>query len=416
MDKKTLGTTLNYKVVDRNPQPFKTNLWDTKAFVPFGSDNLFPQSLALFSRTSPNHRGVINGKMNYLPGKEITSEDTDIQKNFIERVNNDGESLHEVVKKLIRDDQTGGNNFIEVITDMKSFVYLNHIDFTKVRKERKKERVIIHPDWSNFMGMSDKGVKILPLYPKWTRNSVAGVTVFRSVYHHFRYEPEFTKYGLPTWIAGQDSVKIDLKTNKWNLSRIENGFSIDGIIFVPVAGETEGAEVIKQINTQHRGEGKQGGAMVATVAKGYGDDKGAKPEFIQVKDNADGSWMQLHTQSLQDILVSHGWYRALTSLPDNTGFDTQRILNEYQVALATAIKPYQDGYKKLIQKIWRQCTKREIDFDFVNESPLKEHDFKRIWEVRRDKGMDYDENDISQQDYYINGTIHNSNSGGNSGI
>jgi len=99
VDKKTLGTTLNYKVVDRNPQPFKTNLWDTKAFVPFGSDNLFPQSLALFSRTSPNHRGVINGKMNYLPGKEITSEDTDIQKNFIERVNNDGESLHEVVKK-----------------------------------------------------------------------------------------------------------------------------------------------------------------------------------------------------------------------------------------------------------------------------------------------------------------------------
>jgi hypothetical protein len=66
---------------------------------------------------------------------------------------------------------THGNAWLEIVTDAKmSFLYLYHVDTSKVRIATNLEEIIIHPDWTIFKGKNDENSSRLPLYP--TFNSV----------------------------------------------------------------------------------------------------------------------------------------------------------------------------------------------------------------------------------------------------
>lgn len=378
--------------------------YDNNPFISFGSDNLFPQAVALMARSSPNHRGVINSMVTYFLGHGIHSEDPEIEE-LIKKANFEGDSLNTIQKRLFLDDRISGNAWVEIITDKdKSFLWFNHLDTTKCRLDRDKENIMIYPDWSNFQGKSDKNLKSIPLYPnfKFEKNEY-GVYVGRSVYHIKDYEPEFTNYGIPQWIGGKDSVEIDLKTNKWNLSRLTNSFQSSGMLFVPVKDATESAKVIEQINKKHIGEGKQGKFMVITKSRAQEGQKADTTEFVPMQDNNDGSWSDLHRQSLSDVIVSHGWYRALTGIADNTGFDTERILNEYYIALNTAIRPAQEKWIEFYKQIFEDQQGKEIDLQFVNRPPVDDDQYKFIWEIRQERGLEFDENDPDQKQIILRG-------------
>jgi len=378
--------------------------YDNNPFISFGSDNLFPQAVALMARSSPNHRGVINSMVTYFMGHGIHSKDQ-ATTDMMQSVNFEGMNLNTVQERLFLDDRITGNAWVEIITDKnRSFLWFNHLDTTKCRLDRSKEMVIIHPDWSCFDGKSDKRNIEIPLYPnlKFERNEY-GVYVARSVYHIKDYEPEFTNYGIPQWIGGKDSVEIDLKTNKWNLARLKNSFQSSGMLFVPVKDADESKKVIEQINKRHIGEGKQGKFMVVTKSRAQEGQKADTTEFVSLQDNNDGSWSDLHKQSLSDVIVSHGWYRALTGIADNTGFDTERILNEYYIALNTSIKKAQEKWIEFYKKIFREQQNKEIDLHFLNRPPVDDDQYKRIWEIRQERGLEFDEKDPDQMKIILRG-------------
>ena len=219
-------------------------------FIPFGADNLFPNALALFSRQSPNHRGVMNSKVTYCMGDGIFPQDETNQEiaDMISKVNFDNESLNQVTEKSFLDRFMTGNVYVELITDKnRTFLWFNHLDSTQCRLSKDKENILIHPNWARYTGKRDKHVKVLPLYPNFQPDSEDGVTAYRAVFRLFDYEPEFTYYGIPRYIAGKDSVQIDLRTNKWNLGRLKNSFRPGATVVVPVKDAKEGETVTKEI-------------------------------------------------------------------------------------------------------------------------------------------------------------------------
>jgi hypothetical protein len=377
--------------------PYVETGTNTNDYIPFGSDNLFPQALAFFSRVSPNHRGVLISKEKFYQGDGIIANDTYSQA-WIDQVNAEGETLNKVQKRLWTDDHRIGNVWIELISDSKgSFLFINHLDSTKCRLSKDGKMVILHPDWRNYVGRSDKLRKEIALYPEWSEDEeTAGL--MRSVYHKFSYEPEFTYYGIVGYISGKDAIQIDYKTNKWNLARLVNGFRPDNILFVPVKDKAEADKVMNEIDT-HLGDGNQGKTFVVTKSRAMEGQKAEDVNITQLKTEDTGSWLDLHRQSLSDIVMAHGWFRSLCSIPDNTGFDTTRILNEYNIALPQ-IKEAQREYLELYTKLHYEVTGKEIDIDFKNSPPLPmENDrYKFIWEVRRDKGWDFDKSDPVQQE------------------
>ena len=378
-------------------KPYDKTAVNYTDIIPFGSDNLFPQSLALFARQSPNHRGIINSKHQYFIGDGITSEDSEAE-DMIQVVNFEGESLTGVVDKLMLDDIMIGNPYIELITnDEQTFLWFNHIDATKARLTKDAKGVILHSNWKKDTGKTDKLRTELPLYPNWKRDKEKGVSVKRCVFHFKRYEPEFTFYGIPQYIAATDSIEIDLRTNRWNLARLQNSFRISGMLIVPVKDKAESDQVIDYIEKNHIGDGKQSKLLTLTKSRARENEKADRTEFIQTATKDEGDWTKLHEQAISDMIVAHSWFRSLTSLPDNTGFDTQRILNEYEIALKTVITSTQKRYTDTLQKLYKAVISKDVPLMFKNSAPVDDDKYYYIWELRKSKGLDYNENDPEQK-------------------
>ena len=391
-------------------KPFLRVDENTHDFIPFGSDNLFPNALAMFARKSPNHRGVLNSKVKYCLGDGIFPEDENNKElqAQIDSINQEGESLNHIQKKLYLDRFMTGNYYIELITDARrSFMWVNHIDATMCRVGKDDKTIIISPDWSQDTGPGDKSRIVRAKYPEFEGDTKGEFAVQRSIFQGFDYEPEFTFYGLPIYIAGKDSVQIDLRTNKWNLGRLKNSFRPGATMIVPVKDEAEGKQVSKQLKTHHTGEEKQGKTLLLTKTRALDNEKADQTQYIPHTIEDKGSWIELHKQSTGDIIVAHSWYRALTGIADNTGFDTERILNEYNTALSSVITTEQSSFEEVYSKLYREVVNQDFDIVFRNSPPLQDDNYKYVWELRLEKGMKIDKTDPQQMMLIIPGVNKN---------
>lgn len=383
---------------DLTPRPFKDKIINVKDYIPFGNDNLFPQALSYFSRSSPNHRGVINSKVIYFTGEGIFPIDEKDKEtfNWLDNINKEKQNLIIQQKKLFLDECIFGNSYVEFITDKrKSFLFVNHLDASKCRKAKDEKHVIISPDWRQDEA-NKKSRIIRSIYPEFEPDK-ENKSIYRSVYHKFNYEPEFTFYGIPGYISGRDSIQIDFKTNRWNLSRLKKSMRLSGILIVPVSDPNEAKDVLKYVEKNNQGEENAGNLLTITKGRAAENEKADQTQFLPTNQTDDGDWTNLHKQSLSDIIISHSWFRALTGIADNTGFDTQRILNEYQIALKTIISGVQKSWVDLYRQVYFEVLGKDLQIGFKNSPPLNDYSYYKIWEVREAKGLKFDETDPAQQ-------------------
>lgn len=376
------------------------NIYGIENWKVFGADNLWPQAVAFLNRKSNVHRGIINKKTLYITGRGFTTENKDLE-NYLKSVNADGEHFREVFRKLNFDDQSNGNAWLEVVTNSKGqFLNLYHHDYTTCRLGNKKDLgyVLLHSNWAKVSQSKDK-IKRVPLYPNF--EDTEGYGNIRSMIHFKDYEPEFVDYGLPQWIAGMGVSAIAYKTDKWNISRLDNNFNSSGVLLVEgeFDSDQEAQDLKDTFKKEFTGEGNTGKIMF--IAKNPG---GENTEFISFNANTDSDWSNLHTQSTNDLVIAHGWYRALSGIADNTGFDTDRILNEYNIALQEVILDRQEYFLNPIKAVITDILGIPTDdLDVVNKPPLSaKPGYMKIWEARKADGLDYDEDDPAQQEYLAN--------------
>ena len=117
----------------------------------------------------------------------------------------------------------------------------------------------------------------------------------------------------------------------------------------------------------------------------------------------------MHTVAESDLVVAHSWFRSLSGLDYASGFSTDRIFQEYEVALNTVILPIQ---AQLLEPI-RAIIASELGVDassleVVNRPPSRSKPlYMRVWEARRADGLDYDESDPEQQRFLAEITKYN---------
>lgn len=386
----------------------------TDDYIKFGTDNLFPQALIELMRNSSVHRGVINNKRIYATGRGFATDDLKIA-TWIDSVNADGEMLRDVYSKLQLDHISFGNAFLEVVTDSKnSFVNIYHKDASMFRISKDKTEAIWHPDWAEYR-QTKRYAKRFTLYPKFQKQPDS--RFLHSMLHIKIYEPGSAIYGIPSYISGLNSAGIIYKTDKWNLSRLDNSFKPSGILIVDAEmsdGDSQNFEA--KFDEKFTGEGNTGKIM-KVVKEMTGDNT----RFISFNDQYEGDWTQLHTQSEGNIITAHNWFRSLSGIADNTGFDTQRIRLEYDMALKTVILDQQEAVLEPIRKVMWQMTGMDMtQVEIINRPPVSVstlidvNKVVRIWEGRKMLGLDYDEDDVTQQTYIDNGKqVANNTAGDN---
>lgn len=364
---------------------------DSNLFWRWGDDNLFPVALSMMSRRSTTHRRIINDKADYISGKGFTYDSTNpILKAFVECANGDGETLRKILNKVAFDKSLFGNAFVEIVTDdTNSFLAMFHQDASKCRVAKDRKQILMHHDWSNF---SIKTAKKLPIFPEFRRSSNG---TMRSIIHYKDYEPMFENYGVPPYIAGMNVSAIAYKTDKWNISRLDNSFQLSGVMLLDasVDSDEEANHIVK--TAEKKFAGKPGQVMFMMKDSSEGDNS----RFIPITASNEGDWTKLHDQATTDIIVAHSWFRSLSGLDYGAGFNSERILYEYEVALNTVILAEQEEImepiKEAIEMILKQdCSSLEI----VNRPPAKSKPlYMKVWEARKADGLEYDLEDPLQQ-------------------
>lgn len=368
-------------------------------FKPFGSDNLYPQALASLYRKSIALRGIINSKVIYCSAggfqlEEESGEATD----FVNSPNNTGDSLTDVFEKYLTDRFMSGNTYLEIVTNPERTMFQAfNVQTTKARRHKNEKDIIIHPDWARYK-KNDGLSTIIPLFPNF--KMVDGF--MRSIIHAKDYEPDFDWYGIPSYIAAMDAAAIGYKTNKWNVSRLDNAFQTSGVLVVDGnMSDDEAKELKKDFQKEMTGEGNQGKVML--IIKKLG---GEGTEFTSINDNAEGDWVQLHNQSNDDLILANNWKKSLAGITEQSGFDVDRIINDYQVVKSTFLIKEQNKFIKLIQKAALEVKNLDLEGLTVKNLPpvslitkLTADKFTFKWEARREAGLEFDSEDPVQIGY-----------------
>lgn len=360
-------------------------------FWQWGDDNMFPGALALMSRRSTTHRRIINDKADYISGKGFSFDPSCAElADLVESVNGTGESMRQLINKLAFDKALFGNAFVEIVTDRRrSFLSLFHQDASRCRVSRDSRSIIMHHDWRNF---KKENARTLPLYPSFGESEDG---TLRSAIHYKDYEPMFENYGVPSYIAGMNVSAIAYKTDKWNISRLENSFQLSGVMMLDGTVDSEAeAEKLKRI-AEEQFAGKPGQVMF--VIKDCNEQDNSR--FIPINSSNEGDWKTLHEQATSDIVVAHSWFRSLSGLDYGSGFSAERILHEYEVALNTVILSEQEELMEPLRQVislvsGTDCSSLQI----INRPPKRSKPlYMKVWEARRAEGLEYDPEDEAQQ-------------------
>ncbi len=339
------------------------------------------------------HRRIINDKADYITGKGIAYDASQpLLASFVERVNAEGESLRQLINLVAFDKMLFANAFVEVVRDAKhTTLSLYHHDASLCRLAKDSEHVIMHHDWASF-NMRD--AKQLPIYPLFETQEDG---TERSMVHYKDYEPTFSHYGVPNYIAGLNVSAIAYKTDKWNISRLDNSFQMSGVMLLDdtVDAEEEAAQIIR---TAEEKFGGKPGQVLFVLKDGTENDNS---RFIPITSSSDGDWESLHTQANSDIVVAHSWFRSLSGLDYSSGFSSERILHEYEVALNTVIIGEQEEIiEPLREIISKSLNTNGSSITIINRPPTQSKPiYMMVWEARKADGLDFDPEDERQQAY-----------------
>ena len=92
----------------------------------------------------------------------------------------------------------------------------------------------------------------------------------------------------------------------------------------------------------------------------------------------------------------------MSGLDYSTGFNSERILHEYEVALNTVILGEQAELLEPLREVITAILGVDASsLEFVNRPPTRSKPiYMKVWEARRADGLDYDPEDERQQ-YYL---------------
>ena len=324
-----------------------------KDYIVYGTEspwkNLYPNYLVELYNTSGKHNSIINGKTNYISGRGWkvdqtvrTLEDKVKLENFINHVGND--SLFELTKKIVKDNELFGGYALEVIVtkDGKGLI-INHIDFGDIRVGVEEDTYFYTSDWASRKPTSNEDFETLTSFP-FDGSAVRGE---RYICYYKCYRPNLKEYPLPNYVAGVPYIAADYEVANYVLNNTKNGYSGGTIWNFHNGQPTQEAQayIKKQIKNKHHGSNNAGEPVII-----FDDGKDKGVEIISTNPNGqDDKFINLNQQIQDEIFTAHGVDASVFIKTQDTGFSNNA--DELRVAIeamnSSYIEPAQRMYEKL---------------------------------------------------------------------
>lgn len=208
-----------------------------KNIVYFGADNLYPFELIDLYNDSSTHNAIVNGKVGYIVGNGLESENIEVKK-WLSQANID-QDWTSLMKSLTLDYELFNGYAIEVIKTSVGNQY-HHIDFANIRVSLDGQ-ILYADDW-----ITDKGIKnSRPDIQYLERYNPRNPEQKRGVIYHVDYRPNLKYYPLPVYVGSLAEIRTDVQIGDYWLNEVKNGF-VGGTLIQHNNGVPETKEEAKQ--------------------------------------------------------------------------------------------------------------------------------------------------------------------------
>jgi len=211
---------MNHKVIVQNFASESVPLFIEKKIdkiVYFGKDNLYPYELIDLYNDSSTHNAVINGKVGYIVGNGLFSDEVKTQQ-WLESANLMA-SWNDILKNISTDYELFNGFAIEVKRTSAGNVY-SHLDFSNCRVGLNG-MIAYSEDWITELGVKNYRAKI-QWFEKYRPDDLEQTT---SIIYYTEYRPNFKHYPLPVYVGSLAEIQTDVSIGDYWLNEIENGFS-----------------------------------------------------------------------------------------------------------------------------------------------------------------------------------------------
>ena len=315
-------------------------------------NNIFPNDLAKRAKRASVHNAILESKLVFTCGEGLTFErngeaidlDTDARlRDYVQSINNKGESLEEIYKRCAKDLITLGSYSVQVAKES-GFTYYFHQDSTEVRLEKENEQNIIEnayisTDWNSIKNNDTEGIEEdiekIPIFVK-------GTTEGNTIIYRREYSPEHRYYGVPDYVGALHWIDISYKIPTFNLTRFKNGFMPSAVVDLvgePPEGMTPEDYIKDVVIPKFTDEGNNSKILFQMV------DSQENKTNVQLFDGIkDGDFTELQQLADQNIISAHRWHPSLSGIQTAGKLGTsQEIRNAFELVNNTVIRGYKNA-------------------------------------------------------------------------
>ena len=326
----SLGSYVESRVVEATEK--KNRLHE---FIEWGEDNLYPQYLLSLYRNVASLRSVINGSVDYVAGNAVTSSIPLL----MGEVNDDSQTISEIVAQLARDYYVYGGFAIEVVRNgFGEVASLRPLDFTKVRTDKHNQVIYYSEEWEK----SRSKMIVLPHYVAEHKDIETSVLYIKNT--HYQTYPE------PLYVASLKSCEVERAIDEYHLNAINNNFSASYVINFNNGEpeEEQKREIVKGLTEKFTGQQNAGRFLASFNASQENATTLQKLE----QDNFSERYTALATHCRQQIYTAFRANPNLFGIPtESLGFSSEEYAEAFKLYNRTQIRPVQamivDAFDKI---------------------------------------------------------------------
>lgn len=314
-----------------------------KDYVSYGDDNRFPQYLWNLYLKSSVLQGIINGTCDFVSGNGIVSQLP------MEEINEDGETLEDLIRKISIDYGIFGGFCFQVIKDFSGNIKeLYWLDIQNVRLNKDADKIYYCEKWGQY------GEKALE-YDVWNpkKNQSNFVVYFKG--HITR-----GVYPIPRFIGALAAIETSTEIGKFHLNNILNNLSSSVIINFNNGEPTEEEKRIieKKLNEKFSGANNAGKFMLVF---NNNKENAVSVERLE-EDNFDKKFETLSKSTKEEIFIAHRAYPVLFGMKEeNGGFSKTEFLEAFELYNKTVVSPIQKDIQRVFDKLFN--IKNSITFN-----------------------------------------------------
>lgn len=307
-----------------------------KDYVGYGEDNKFPQYVWNLYLKSSVLQGIVNGTCDFVSGNGIVSN-IPIGK----VVNEEGEELEDIIRKISIDYGIFGGFCFQVIKDFNGNVKeIYWLDMQNIRLNKDGDKAYYCEKWGSY------GEKALE-YDVWDpKKNQSNFVVY--------YKGHISRglYPIPRYVGALAAIETSTEIGKFHLNNILNNLSSSAIINFNNGEPTEEEKkrIEKKINEKFSGANQAGKTMIV-----FNNNKESAVTIERLnEDNFDKKFETLSKSTKEEIFIAHRATPALFGMnPENNGFSRAEFLEAFELYNRCVVTPIQNDIKRVFDKLFK---------------------------------------------------------------